>query len=206
MHHSFVDIYADLDTPLHKIDPKKKIVFLAVFLLAVILTPIKMEGLFLLYGMVAAGLVHISKIPLRFIIKRLLEIIPFVIVISLSLLFKKGGGLIFLGCAVKAALAVLLVLLISSTTKFNELLQALRELRLPKLLIDLLSFMYRYSFLLEDRFLMAKRAYESRNAGGGSNFTAVRILSNVLGSIFIRTYERAERIYLAMCARGYDGK
>jgi cobalt/nickel transport system permease protein len=147
-----------------------------------------------------------SKVPLNFIIKRLLEVLPFVAIIALSILFKQEGGMIFTGCCIKASIAVLLILLISATTKFNELLEALRRLHFPKLLIDLLSFMYRYSFLLEDQFLMARRAYQSRNAGAGNHFAAVQVLGNVVGSVFIRTYERAERVYLAMCARGYNEK
>jgi cobalt/nickel transport system permease protein len=65
--------------------------------------------------------------------------------------------------------------------------------------------MYRYLFLLEDQLLRTKRAFESRNINK-NGFKNIRALSNVLGTLFIRTYERAERIYMAMCARGYDGE
>jgi len=71
--------------------------------------------------------------------------------------------------------------------------------------LSLLSFMYRYLFLLEDQLLRTKRAFESRNINK-NGFKNIRALSNVLGTLFIRTYERAERIYMAMCARGYDGE
>jgi cobalt/nickel transport system permease protein len=65
--------------------------------------------------------------------------------------------------------------------------------------------MYRYLFLLEDQLLRTKRAFESRNINKNS-FKIISALSNVLGTLFIRTYERAERVYMAMCARGYDGE
>jgi cobalt/nickel transport system permease protein len=86
------------------------------------------------------------------------------------------------------------------------LLEALRQLKVPKLFIQLLSFMYRYSFLLEDQLLRCRRAYDSRNINGKNNFRKARIFSNILGTVFIRTYERAERLYLAMCARGYENE
>jgi len=87
-----------------------------------------------------------------------------------------------------------------------QLLEALNQLRVPSLFVRILSFMYRYSFLLEDEFLRKRRAYESRRAGNSNNFRKARIFSNIIGTVFVHTYERAERIYLAMCARGYIGE
>lgn len=206
MHHSFIDTYADLDTPLHRIDARKKIIILIAFLLVIILTPARYTAAFLLYGIVIVGLIYTSRAPLKFIFKRVIEIMPFIIVISISTLFGKQGYALFFSCVIKATMAMLLVLIVSSTTKFTQLLEALRRLRMPKLFVDLLSFMYRYSFLLEDQFLRTKCAYMSRNVNNKNDFRKVRVLSNILGGIFIHTYERAERVYLAMCARGYDEK
>jgi cobalt/nickel transport system permease protein len=125
--------------------------------------------------------------------------------IAVSSLFIKNGQSIFINCIVKASLSILLLLIISSTTPFTQLILALSGLRVPPLILSLLSFMYRYLFLLEDQLLRTKRAFESRNINKNS-FKNIRALSNVLGTLFIRTYERAERVYMAMCARGYDGE
>jgi len=206
MKHAFIDTYADLNTPLHKLSAKIKIIFLLFFLLLIIFSPIRYIALFLLYGLVGAALIYLSKVPLRFIFKRIAEIAPFIIIISISALFKKQGYILFLNCTVKAILAIVLILIASSTTKFNHLLETLREFKVPNIFIHLLSFMYRYSFLLEDEFLRASRAYQSRNINSKDNFSKVKTLSNILGVIFIRTYERAERVYLAMCSRGYDNE
>ena len=203
MHHAFIDIYADLNTPIHKLNPKSKIIFLFGLLVLIIFSPIKFIPLFLFYGSLVTVLIYLSKIPVQFVLKRLMEILPFVILITLSVLFQKQGYILFLSCLIKSVLAVMLTLIVSSTTKFVQLLEALRQLKFPRIFIKLLSFMYRYSFLLEDQLLRARRAYASRNINPKNNLPRVRILGNILGSVLIRTYERAERIYLAMCARGY---
>ncbi len=203
MKHAFFDSCADLDTPLHKINARVKIIALFIFLFAVVLTPIRQVALFIGYTLIVATLFYLSGVPLKLLLAKLVEILPFIALIAIPALFRKSGYLLFLNCIAKAVLAVSLVLIISFTTKFTELLGALRQLRFPRLLVDLLSFMYRYSFLLEDQILRVRRAYESRSAGDAKARFKVRVLSNILGTVFIRTYERAERVYLAMCARGY---
>ncbi|MCM8781790.1 MAG: cobalt ECF transporter T component CbiQ [Candidatus Omnitrophica bacterium] len=206
MHHAFIDTYADLDTPLHKIDARLKVILLVGFLLLIVLSPLKYILLFLLYILGVIALIYLSKVPVKFIFKRVIEIIPFIVVIAFSVLFREKGYILFLSCALKAILAMLLVLVILSTTKFTQLLGALRQLKTPKLVINLLSFMYRYLFLLEDQFLTTQSAYESRNINNRNDFIKVKVLSNILGTLFIRTYERAEKVYLAMCARGYNSE
>lgn len=206
MKHAFIDTYAGLNTPLHNLNPKLKIIFLIVFLLCIVLTPITYKLWFLFYGLFSVILICLSKIPLSFILERLANVIPFIILVSLSALFRKQGYVFFAACVLKTTLATLLTLLVSSTTRFTKILEALKKLGLPELFIYLLSFMYRYSFLLEDQFLRTQRAYASRSVTKQGGLAKVKILSNILGNIFIRTYERAERVYLAMCARGYSNE
>jgi len=206
MKHAFIDTYADLNTPLHKFSAEIKLIFFILFLLIIIFTPIRYAMLFLVYGLIALILIYLSKIPVNFIFKRIIEILPFIIIVSISAISKKQGLGLFFNCLIKAILAVLLVLVVSCTTRFSKLLAALYVLKVPRLFVHLLSFMYRYSFLLEDQLLKIKRAYEARNINDKYGFNKVKILSNILGTLFIRTYERAERIYLAMCARGYNGE
>lgn len=205
MRHAFIDTYANLSSPVHRVNARFKILFSFILLLAILFTPIKYPGLFFIYGFFIITCLLLSKVPLKFILKRLFEISPFILMIAISSLFVKNGRLIFINCIVKASLSILLLLIISSTTPFTQLTLALSGLRVPPLILSLLSFMYRYLFLLEDQLLRTKRAFESRNINK-NGFKNIRALSNVLGTLFIRTYERAERIYMAMCARGYDGE
>lgn len=202
MRHAFVDNYAHLNTPIHRLAPKIKIIFLIFFLFLIVATPLKYKLLFSLYLITILILVFLSQIPLRFIFSRIVQVLPFVTVVALSALFKKEEGTLFLSCLIKAVLALLLVLVATASTSFSQLTQSLKELKVPAVFILLLSFMYRYTFLLEDQLLRAKRAFLSRSIKQ-RRFFSLKVLSNIIGVLFIRTYERAERVYLAMCARGY---
>jgi len=206
MHHAFVDNFANLNTPVSRLKPKIKVISYFTILILIVFSPARYPLLFLFYSAVVAALILISKVPLWFLLKRMSQVIPFILIISLSSLFREDAGRYFLGCTIKSLLAVSLTLILSSTTKFTDLLEALGRLRIPPIFIQILSFMYRYSFVLEDEFLRTMRAYESRSMGKRNYYRRVGVFSNIIGTIFIHTYERAERIYLAMCARGYDGE
>lgn len=77
---------------------------------------------------------------------------------------------------------------------------------MPKIFIMIMSFMYRYLFLLVDEVQRMQRAKESRSFGKAKHLHTLRTLSNIIGVLFIRSYERAERVYLAMCSRGFHGE
>jgi cobalt/nickel transport system permease protein len=105
----------------------------------------------------------------------------------------------------KAMTSVIAMILIASTTRFSRLLQGLEGLRFPRFLILILSFLYRYIFVLVDEVHRMRRSLESRSAGrrpvGG-----IRVYGSLLGVLFLRAYERAERVYAAMIARGFSGE
>jgi cobalt/nickel transport system permease protein len=162
-----------------------------------------MKYAFTLYGIFVIWLIFASKIHLLFFLKRLLSILPFVILVVVSIPFiQQDGWIIFISCILKSILIILSLILLIQTTRFNHLLNELRNLRVPGLIIMLLSFMYRYLFVVEDEILRKKRALDLRSAGK-RDWKIMKSTANMLGSLFIHTYERAERIYLAMCARGY---
>ena len=105
---------------------------------------------------------------------------------------------------IKSYLSILCLILLVTTTKFSELLRAFEKLGCPKIITMIMSFMYRYIFVIEDELMKMRQAKESRSVGGSRYFHA-KALANMLGTLFIRSYERAEAVYLAMCARGFDG-
>ncbi|MGD9014508.1 MAG: energy-coupling factor transporter transmembrane component T [Candidatus Omnitrophota bacterium] len=203
MHHSFSDQFANLDSCLSRLSVRFKILFCLVFVVLIVLTPIRMKYAFTLYGIFVIWLIFASKIHLLFFLKRLLSILPFVILVVVSIPFiQQDGWIIFISCILKSILIILSLILLIQTTRFNHLLNELRNLRVPGLIIMLLSFMYRYLFVVEDEILRKKRALDLRSAGK-RDWKIMKSTANMLGSLFIHTYERAERIYLAMCARGY---
>ena len=205
MKHGFIDTYANLNSPIHRIPVKVKLILTFVFLLLVALSP-RQLWLVSLYAGLVFLLVCVSRVPFRFIITRIIEALPVILFLSTLSLFQKNGYVAFLVYLVKALSAVTLIVILTSVTPFNELLKGLKNIGTPNLIILLLSFMYRYIFLLEDDFLRTKRAYQLRAGRGMNKFIQIKVLSNIVGVLFIRTYERAERVYLAMCARGFDGE
>jgi cobalt/nickel transport system permease protein len=108
-------------------------------------------------------------------------------------------------------LSVQVALLLAFTTPFHDLVDALRELRLPRILVSIISFMYRYLAVLGDEGSRMLRARDARSAGregrsGGSIRWRAAVTGRMVGSLFLRAYERSERIYAAMQARGFEGE
>jgi len=123
-----------------------------------------------------------------------------------------GEGLrMFTTIAAKSWLSVQVALLLTYTTPFHDLLDALRELRLPRILVAIIGFMYRYLAVLGDEAQRLLRARAARSAlpegggGGGTIAWRARVTGNMVGSLFLRSYARSERIYDAMIARGFEG-
>ncbi|MBA7698177.1 Nickel transport protein NikQ [subsurface metagenome] len=105
----------------------------------------------------------------------------------------------------KAWLSILSLILLTSTTKMTSLLKGLEQLRMPRVMVMILSFMYRYIFVIVDEVMRMKQARDSRNFGG-KRLWQLRTIGNMIGTLFIRSYERSERVYVAMLARGFDGQ
>ena len=159
-----------------------------------------------IYAGLVFALAAVARLPFKSVLTRIFEALPAILFLSALSFFGKNGRLLFLIFLLKALSAVTLIIVLTATTAFSELLQGLRQMGMPNLLILLLSFMYRYVFLLEDELLRTKRAYQLRVNPRISKFTQLGVLSNIVAVLFIRTYERAERVYLAMCARGFKGE
>lgn len=223
MQHSYIDRYWDLESPIHKVDPRFKILICVGFILFVIFTSPASLLAFALYGALLAILIGLSKVPWRFILMRSLVIIPFVLMVAIFIPFiKKGqvaggyslgslkltvtydGLMIFWNVLIKAFLSIILVTLLISTTKFTQFLKALQRLKIPLIFIMILSFMYRYIFVITDELEIMFRAKKARSVGG-SKWFHIKTLSNMLGVLFLRSYEKGETVYLAMCSRGYSG-
>ena len=117
------------------------------------------------------------------------------------------GLLLFAAVMIKAWLSVLVSGLLVATTSFPDLLKAMRTLHVPAILTAVIAFMYRYLFVLVDEAMRLQTAREARSAGpGGSLLWRARVLGGMIGSLFIRSYERSERIYAAMLSRGFVGE
>jgi cobalt/nickel transport system permease protein len=222
--HSFIDKYSDRDSFVHRLDPRTKFVATLLFVVAVVLTPPDSWPVFAVYFAILAALVLFSRVPVFYVLKRSLVIMPFVLLIAIFIPFFKDGevagsyniwlwevtvtysGLqVLTNILTKSWLSVLSLIWLTSTTKVTDLLNGLEQLRMPRVMVMILSFMYRYLFVLVDEVMRMKQARDSRNFGGG-RLRQLRTIGNMVGTLFIRSYERGERVYAAMVARGFDGQ
>lgn len=215
MHHFYVDRYSDRNSPIHQVSACVKITCFFILVVSIILTPGDRFFAFFLYASLLAVLVALSRIPLRFILKRFLVIVPFVFVIAVAIPFVHAysspeGDLalshfsVFFGMVIKSSLSIISVILLVSSTRFPDFLKGLERLWVPHLIIMILSFMYRYIYVVQDELVRMWQAKESRSLGT-RKWLHIRVLANIIGVLFIRSYERAEMVYCAMCSRGYDG-
>lgn len=204
------------------LDPRLKALMAFLLVLSIVAFPeIRWRGIVAVLGIIL-GLCLLSRLSPLHLIKRSLVIIPFVLVISLFLPFYRGGEtmgklpllgleigrqgvLTLLTVMVKAWLSVMALSWLALTTEFPQLLRGLQSFGLPRTLVSLISFMFRYLFIIGEEARALLRARDSRYFGG-FNLRQVKALGYMAGSLFLRSYERGERVYQAMLARGFDGE
>jgi cobalt/nickel transport system permease protein len=202
--HSFIDRYAHLDSPLHILEPRSKILAFTALIVCVLSIPTGRGLLLVAYFFAAAILMGISQIPLPFILGRTLLILPFIVLASLAAPWRGFPGLAAL--FIRAVLCLVLLILLTNTTRFVELLRGLRRFGCPQVLVMNLSFLYRYFFVLTEEAMKMKQARDCRRVGRAPFFEELRILGSMLGTLLIRSFERAERMHGAMLSRGYCGE
>ncbi len=160
-------------------------------------------------GAVVALPFALAAFPLIFTVQE--QIIATMSLGPLDLTISAEGLRRFLTIMAGSWLSVQVALLLAFTTPFHDLVDALRELRLPRILVSIISFMYRYLAVLTDEGSRMLRARDARSAlgegrGGGSIRWRATVTGRMVGSLFLRAYERSERIYAAMQARGFEGE
>ncbi|MFB2838098.1 cobalt ECF transporter T component CbiQ [Floridanema evergladense] len=203
----------------HSLAPKTRLLCTILLVFATALTPNGRWWTWLVYGLSVLGLVLLSKVTLPVLFKRIAVEFAFVVVILFGTLFRSGGevvwfwgfikitteGLTVLGSVtIKALLSLLMLNLLTLTTSVPALLNGLIALKMPPLLVAILASMYRYISVLIGEFNAMRRAAVSRNLTGNSAWQR-QVLGNMIGALFIRTYERGDRVYQAMLSRGYQG-
>jgi cobalt/nickel transport system permease protein len=224
MKHSFIDEYSGLDSFVHRLDPRTKLIAGLAVILAILLTPPGAWKVFAVYLLTLLGLVWLARLPFKYVLKRSLVVFPFVVMIAVFIPFFKEGreawgydmGLWHIGVTyeglgvlvnvmVKSWLSMLCLIVLTSSSKFGDLLQGMYQLKVPLVFVQIISFMYRYIFVLADQAMRMQMARDSRNFGGNRRII-FKTLGNMIGILFIRSYERGERIYAAMLSRGYTGE
>jgi cobalt/nickel transport system permease protein len=219
MKHAFLDEYSGLESPIHRLDPRAKLIGFVALIILCVSTPPGLWIAFVAYLALEIAVLALSHLPLRHVLKRMLIVIPFILVVAVFLpFFNRGGGSYNLGplslsahgltvlwnVAVKSTVSVFAVILLSSTTPFPDLLKGMEKLKVPGIITVTLSFTYRYIFVLLDELQRMRRARDSRGWSGRWLWQA-KVIGHMIASLFLRSYERGERVYAAMVARGYNG-
>jgi len=179
-----------------------KLLAALVLVAATTLLPRRLGPAYLVPAAVLGGLWLASRMPLLYALRHLLVAQTFILGIALLSLFSPSARPGFPAAVSKSNLCILALLVLGWTTPFPELLQALRRLRLPSVMLTTLALMYRYLPVLAEEARRMQRARASRTFSRNRRL-AWQNLGAILGGLFVRTADRAERIYLAMCARGW---
>ena len=229
MHFDAFDRYHEKASFLHRLDPRVKALVTVIYIVSNALLP---DGAWLAFVfawifLIAANL--FSNLGIGYTFKRSIIALPFALV-AVTVLFSIPGkplssffflawnftitdmGLLrFVSILIRSWLSVQMAILLVATTRFPDLIHALEHLRVPAILTTIIAFLYRYLFVLTDEVFRLLRARESRSAAapgsrsGGGVVWRAKVAGNMAGQLFLRSYERSDRIYNAMVARGYVG-
>lgn len=202
MHHDFIDRFSRADSPIHRLPAAVKMASALLFISVAVMAPLRTPFLFPVLALFAVLVAALSRIPALFLLKRLVVFEPFVLVIAAVALLQPGGGMKFVSIIVRSTLSLTTVLLVSNTTPFTEALGVLRRIHTPAVFVTLIALMYRYIFVLIDETQRMRRARLSRTFAKGRE-RSWRSASAIIGQLFLRSSERAERIFAAMSARGW---
>ena len=229
MHFDAFDRYHDTDSFIHRLDPRVKVVVTLAFILSNALLP---DGAWVAFGLSLLFLLFattLSNLGITFTLKRSFIALPFALV-AVTVLFSIPGnpltsfhflfwdltitdaGLLrFVSIVIRSWLSVQMALLLVGTARFPDIVHALEHLRVPTILTTIIAFLYRYLFVLADEVFRLLRAREARSAAvagsrsGGSVAWRAGVAGSIAGQLFLRSYERSDRVYNAMLARGYTG-
>ncbi|MFJ4472754.1 cobalt ECF transporter T component CbiQ [Streptomyces sp. NPDC089424] len=210
-------LYRAASSPVHALPPHTKLAAVFAFVVVVVSTPREAMWAFAAYAVLLATVAVIARVPALFLAKRLLIEVPFVAFAVLLPFVAEGERVEVLGMSLsvsglwgawnvlaKGTLGVAASVLLAATTELRELLLGLERLKLPPLLVQIASFMIRYGDVITDEMRRMRIARESR----GFEARGLRhwgVLAKTAGALFIRSYERGERVHLAMVSRGYSG-
>ncbi len=231
MHVHYLDPYRPRRSPIHALDPRVKLVLAVGFILTIALTPPGAWPVYILFYAIVLSVELLSDLGVGHVLKRAMLAFPFVLA-ALPLIFTVPGEPLltfqigpwspqitaaglerFISIAIKSWLSVQMAIVLAASTRFPELLGAMRAVGIPRLLVAVVGLMWRYLFVLVDEVLRLMRARNARSGHpigalhvGGSLAWRAHVTGGMAGNLFMRSFDRGDRIYAAMAARGYDGE
>ena len=209
----------DPASPVHRLDPRAKLIGLTGVTLVAVSTPLHAWPAFVACALALVAIAALARVRAATVWTRGRLVLPAVLCVAALVPFMRAGGArvdlgpitvsgaglaTFATVAAKAALGTGGAVLLSATTAVPDVLAALERLRAPRLLVLIAAGMYRYLFVVagevsRTRAALAARAYRPRNA------LQAAAIGRAAGALFLRSYTRGERVHVAMLARGYRG-
>jgi len=232
MHVHFLDPYQEGQSAIHRLDARIKFVLAVAFIFTTALTPIGAWPVYILLFALAISVEVLSELGVGFVLRRAMLALPFVLA-ALPVIFTIEGPALFslpigpwtltatipgverfISIALKSWISVQIAIVLATSTPFPDLMVAMRSVHVPRLLVAIFGLMWRYLFVFADETLRLIRARTARSGEsdqvglrtGGSVRWRARIAGGMAGNLFLRAFERSDRIYMAMVARGYDGE
>jgi cobalt/nickel transport system permease protein len=213
----YMDTLSSQQTPVHRLDPRAKLLTTLVFIVMVVsFGKYEISALipFFIYPVVLCA---IGNVPPAYLLKKLVLVSPFAILlgifnplldrdimIRLAGIQVSGGWVSFASILIRFVLTVGVALTLIAVTGFNAVCMALEKLGAPKVFVVQLLFLHRYMFVLVDEAARIFRARALRSFGGEG--TGIKSYGSLAGQLLLRTLDRAQRIYLAMSCRGFEGQ
>ena len=212
-----LDLLANGNSTVHRLDARAKVLVTLVFILCVVsFNRYELTALFS-YFIFPVVMISLAGLPPLFILRKIILLCPFVLVIGifnpvfdratllqLGPLGISGGWLSFASILVRSVLTVGAAFILVGVTGFTAVCQALESMGMPKVFAVQLLFLYRYIFVLTEESSKVSRARELRSCGKKGQ--GIRSFSSMVGHLLLRTWQRAERIHMAMLARGFTGE
>jgi cobalt/nickel transport system permease protein len=212
-----LDTLAGRDTPVHRLDPRAKLLTTLVFIVTVAsFGKYELSGL-LPFFLFPVAMVALGDLPAGYLLKKLLLVAPFAffigvfnplldreILLRIGPLALSGGWVSFASILLRFTLTVGAALILIATTSFPGVCMALEKLGAPRVFAVQLLLLHRYLFVLIDEGVRLVRARALRSFGRRGQ--GMRIFGHLAGQLLLRTLERAKRIHLAMLCRGFDGE
>jgi cobalt/nickel transport system permease protein len=211
-------VAGDPASAVHRLDPRAKITGLAGITLVGVSTPAHFWPVLVACALALAAVAATARVTPGVIWSRAKVVLPLVVFVAVLVPFVRPGERVHLGplalsreglatfaaVSAKAAIGTVSAVLLAATTTFPDVLHGLERMRAPRLLTLIASFMYRYLFVIGGearrmRIALAARGYRPRHA------LQAGAIGRVATALFLRTFERGERVYVAMLARGYTG-
>jgi cobalt/nickel transport system permease protein len=202
----------------HRLDPRAKILGLAGITVVGVSTPPHDWPVLAACAVALAAIAAMARVSPGVIWSRAKVVLPLVVFVAVFVPFVRGGETVdvgpvalsrdglttFAAVSSKALIGTVSAVLLGATTTFPDVLHGLERMRAPRLLTLIAAFMYRYLFVIGGevrrmRIALAARGYRPRHA------LQAAAIGRVATALFLRTYDRGERVYVAMLARGYAG-